>query len=109
MNVGKTVFAQAMEQFSRYQLEKCIDRHRGHHRFSIFSCLDQFLCMAFAQLTGRESPRDIETCLNSPDISQLEPPIRPKPIVALSTPQFWTRNPHHIGRSSLIVCSESGL
>ena len=65
MNTGKTVFAQLMEHFSRYEFEKCVDRYRGNHRVHSFSCLDQFLCMAFAQLTGRESLRDIETCLNS--------------------------------------------
>jgi len=65
MNTGKTVFAQVMEQFSRYEFEKCVERYRGNHRIRSFSCLDQFLCMAFAQFTGRQSLRDIETCLNS--------------------------------------------
>ena len=65
MNTGKTVFAQLMEHFSRYNFDKCVERYRGNHRVHRFSCLDQFLCMAFAQLTGRESLRDIETCLNS--------------------------------------------
>lgn len=65
MNAGKTVFAQLMEQFSRYEFDKCVERYRGNHRVHSFSCLDQFHCMAFAQLTGRESLRDIETCLNS--------------------------------------------
>ena len=65
MNTGKTVFAQLMEHFSPYEFDKCVERYRGNHRVRSFSCLDQFLCMAFAQFTGRQSLRDIETCLNS--------------------------------------------
>ena len=65
MNTGKTVFAQLMEHFSRYEFDTCVERYRGNHRVHSFSCLDQFLCMAFAQFTGRQSLRDIETCLNS--------------------------------------------
>lgn len=65
MNTGKTVFTQLMEHFSPYEFDKCVACYRGNHRVHRFSCLDQFLCMAFAQLTGRESLRDIETCLNS--------------------------------------------
>lgn len=65
MNAGKTVFAQLMEHFSRYEFDKCVARYGGNHRIRSFSCLDQFLCMAFAQFTGRQSLRDIETCLNS--------------------------------------------
>ena len=65
MNSGKTVFAQILEHVPRYQFDKSVKRYRGHYRHHRFSCYDQYLCLAFAQLTYRESLRDIETCLNS--------------------------------------------
>jgi hypothetical protein len=63
MNIGRTVFAQLMEFFPAYEFRKCVDRYNGNHKVISFTCLDQFLCMAFAQLTYRESLRDIEACL----------------------------------------------
>lgn len=63
MNSGKTVFAQLMDFLSPYEFRKCVNRYRGNHKIKRFSCLDQFLCMAFAQLTHRESLRDIEASL----------------------------------------------
>ena len=65
MNSGKTVFAQIVEHVPSYEFDKSAKRYRGHYRHHRFSCYDQFLCLAFAQLTYRESLRDIETCLNS--------------------------------------------
>ena len=65
MHSGKLVFAQLMEFFSRHDFDKCVRRYRGNIRTRDFSCRDQFLAMAFAQLTYRESLRDIETCLRS--------------------------------------------
>ena len=65
MHSGKLVFAQLMEFFPRHDFDKCIRRYRGNYRTRDFSCRDQFLAMAFAQLTYRESLRDIETCLRS--------------------------------------------
>jgi len=65
MNVGKTVFAQILEHMPRYEFNKCVNNYKGNHRIRKFPCYDQFLCLAFAQLTYRESLRDIETCLNS--------------------------------------------
>lgn len=65
MNSGKTVFAQLLQSLPHYEFNKCIQRYRGNYRIKSFSCWNQFLCMAFAQLTGREGLRDIETCLNS--------------------------------------------
>jgi hypothetical protein len=62
---GRTVFSQIMDHLPMYEFRKCIDRYAGNHRTRSFSCLDQFLCMAFAQLTYRESLRDIEACLRS--------------------------------------------
>ena len=65
MNVGKTVFAQILEHPPRYEFNKFVYKYKGNHRVRKFPCYDQFLCLAFAQLTYRESLRDIETCLNS--------------------------------------------
>ena len=65
MHSGKLVFAQLMEFFPRHDFDKCVRRYRGNIRTRDFSCRDQFLAMAFAQLTYRESLRDIETCLRS--------------------------------------------
>ena len=65
MNPGKTVFAQLLQQISHYQFRKIVDRYKGSHRVRSFSCWDQFIAMAFAQLTGRDSLRDIESCLSS--------------------------------------------
>jgi hypothetical protein len=65
MNIGKTVFAQLMEFIPAHEFRRCVERYRGNYKSSSFSCWDQFLCMAFAQLTYRESLRDIETCLRS--------------------------------------------
>jgi hypothetical protein len=65
MNSGQTVFSQLMDHLPFYEFQKCVERYRGdaHHRG--FSCRDQYLAMAFAQLTYRESLRDIEACLGS--------------------------------------------
>ena len=65
MNTGKTVFSQIMEFLPLYEFRKCVERYQGDYRIKIFSCMDQFLCMSFAQLTYRESLRDIESCLRS--------------------------------------------
>jgi hypothetical protein len=65
MNPGKTIFAQLMDFLPAYQFQKCVERYRGHYKVKSFSCWDQFLCLAFAQLTYRESLRDIEACLRA--------------------------------------------
>lgn len=65
MNTGRTIFAQLMDFFPRYDFQVCVDRYQGNHYVKHFSCSDQFLCMAFAQLTFRESLRDIEACLRA--------------------------------------------
>ena len=65
MHVGQTVFAQLMSFVPEHEFHRCVDRYRGDYKVSTFSCWDQFLCMAFAQLTGRESLRDIETGLRA--------------------------------------------
>jgi len=63
MHLGRTVFAQVMEHFPAYEFQKCVTRYDGDFGKRSFSCLDQFLCLGFAQLTYRESLRDIEACL----------------------------------------------
>jgi hypothetical protein len=65
MHVGRLVFAQLMDHLPPYEFQKCVTRYQGHYKFRGFSCLDQFLCLAFAQLTFRESLRDIEACLRA--------------------------------------------
>ncbi len=65
MYTGRIVFAQLMDFLPRYEFQQCVRRYRGNYRVRRFSCLDQFLCLAFAQLTFRESLRDIETCLRA--------------------------------------------
>ena len=62
---GKFVFSQLIESLPRHEFAKCVQRYRGNHRARRFRCWDQFLVMAFAQLTFRESLRDIELCLRS--------------------------------------------
>jgi len=63
MNTGKIVFSQIMDHLPMHEFRKCVKRYRGHYKVQNFSCFDQFLSMAFAQLTYRESLRDIEACL----------------------------------------------
>ena len=65
MNLGRTVFSQLIEHLPSKEFHKCVWRYRGESYLKSFSCWDQFLSMAFAQLTYRESLRDIETCLRS--------------------------------------------
>lgn len=65
MHVGRIVFSQLMDHLPPHEFHKCVERYRGDYKFRGFSCLDQFLCLAFAQLTYRESLRDIEACLRS--------------------------------------------
>ena len=65
MNEGRTVFAQLMGEVPKYEFDKCVRRYRGDHRVRSLSSYEQFLVMSFAQLTSRESLRDIETCLHA--------------------------------------------
>ena len=62
---GKLVFAQIMDHLPLTTFRRCVARYSGEHKVKRFSCLDQYLCMAFAQLTYRESLRDIEACLRA--------------------------------------------
>ena len=65
MDTRQPVFAQLMEFLPTYDFQQCVQRYKGQYKVKSFSCWDQFLCMAFAQLTYRESLRDIEACLRS--------------------------------------------
>lgn len=65
MYTGKLVFSQVMEHLPFHTFHQCVDRYRGDFKVQEFFCLDQYLCMAFAQLTYRESLRDIEACLRA--------------------------------------------
>jgi hypothetical protein len=65
MNVGRTVFSQLIAHLSYIEFQKCVARYDGDHHHRSLSCWDQFLAMAFAQFTYRESLRDIESCLQS--------------------------------------------
>ncbi len=65
MYTGRTIFSQLMDFLPRDEFHRCVQRYGGNHNIQTFSCLDQYLCMAFAQLTARESLRDIEACLRT--------------------------------------------
>jgi len=65
MNQGTLVFAQLTQHLPLTTFRRCVARYNGEHKIKTFSCLDQFLCMSFAQLTYRESLRDIEACLRA--------------------------------------------
>ena len=65
MNTGRTVFAQLMDYLPLHEFRKCVQRYHGERKVKTFTCLDQFFAMAFAQLTFRESLRDIEACLRA--------------------------------------------
>jgi hypothetical protein len=65
MNSGKTVFAQLMSVIPEYEFDKCVSRYNGNHRVRNFTCRDHFYVMCFAQLTKRDSLRDIENCLKA--------------------------------------------
>ncbi len=65
MYAGRLVYSQLIDHLPMHTFRRCVQRYRGNHKVKSFTCLDQYLCMAFAQLTYRESLRDIEACLRS--------------------------------------------
>lgn len=65
MNSGKTIFSQLVDFLPKYEFSKCVNLYKGNFKVRKFSCWDQYLCMAFAQFTYRESLRDIEFCLRA--------------------------------------------
>jgi len=78
MNSGRTIFSQLTDFIPKYEFQKCVERYHGEYKVKTFSCWDQYLCMAFAQLTFRESLRDIEACLRSAQIKLYHMGIRGK-------------------------------
>jgi len=79
MPPGRTVFAQLMDHVSRFEFQTCVARYDGEYKTSRFSCWDQYLSLAFAQLTYRESLRDIEACLRA---------VQPK-LYHIGIPRAW--------------------
>ncbi len=65
MNLGKFVFTQLLDLIHPEQFRRCVKRYQGNHKVKTFGCWDQFVCMAFGQLTYRHSLRDVEICLRS--------------------------------------------
>jgi hypothetical protein len=65
MNAGQSIFSQLMDFLPAHEFRQCVARYKGDYKLKSFSCWDQFLCLAFAQLTYRESLRDIEACLRA--------------------------------------------
>ncbi|MBW2480719.1 MAG: DUF4372 domain-containing protein, partial [Deltaproteobacteria bacterium] len=65
MNQGKSIFSQLMDFLPKHKFRQCVNRYGGNYRVRSFTCFDQFLCVAFVQLTYRESLRDIECCLRA--------------------------------------------
>jgi hypothetical protein len=90
MNQGNTVFAQLMAFLPSYEFDKCVDRYQGNHRVRTFSCREHFYVMCFAQLTSRESLRDIETCLQ-----------------ALSNKLYHSGMKHPVAKSTLAEANEN--
>ena len=78
MYAGKLVFSQVMDHLPLHTLRRCVARYRGHHKVKRFSCLDQYLCMAFAQLTYRDSLRDTVVCLRAQSAKLYHMGIRAK-------------------------------
>lgn len=83
MHSGRMIFSQLINFLPKREFNKCVRRYQGNYRVRRFSCFDQFLCMAFAQLTYRESLREIETCLRALQSKLYHAGIRSK--VARST------------------------
>ena len=97
MNAGRTIFSQLMDFLPRDEFHRCVQRYNGNHKIQTFSCFDQYLCMAFAQLTGRESLRDIEACLRTfgpdsitPAFGANESPATPWPTPTTFDPGKYT-------------------
>jgi hypothetical protein len=87
VNQGSTVFAQVLDFLPKRQFRRYVDRYRGNHRIRSFTCFDQYLCMAFAQLTFRESLRDIECCLRAMSDKLYHMGIRGKISRSMDFPQ----------------------
>jgi hypothetical protein len=78
MYTGRIIFSQIIDHLPMHTFRRCVQRYRGHYKVQSFSCRDQYLCMAFAQLTYRESLRDIEACLRAQESKLFHMGIRAK-------------------------------
>lgn len=78
MYTGKLVFSQVMDFIPMHTFRRCVTRYQGDYKVKKFTCLDQYLCMAFAQITYRESLRDIEICLRAQESKLYHMGIRDK-------------------------------
>jgi hypothetical protein len=87
MNIGKTVLTQLVNYIPKYQFDKIVEKYKGNYKAQEFSCWEQYICMVFAQLTYRESLRDIETCLATFKNKLYHTGIRSK--VSKSTLAYW--------------------
>ena len=87
MNSGRTVFAQLMDFIPKYEFDKSVDKYKGNYKAQEFSCWEQYVVMCFAQLTYRESLRDIEACLQAVSGKLYHCGIKSK--VARSTLAYW--------------------
>jgi len=90
MNKGKTLLTQVMEFVPKYEFDKLVEKYQGNYKAQEFSCWEQYVCMAFAQLTQRESLRDIETCLRTVSNKLYHCGIKSK--VAKSTLAYWNES-----------------
>lgn len=87
MNKGRTVLAQLFDFISKYEFDKSVNKYQGNYKSQTFSCWEQYVVMCFAQLTYRESLRDIEACLQVVSGKLYHCGIRSK--VAKSTLAYW--------------------
>lgn len=87
MNIGRTVLAQLFDFVSKYEFDKSVNKYQGNYKSQAFSCWEQYVVMCFAQLTYRESLRDIEACLQAVSGKLYHCGIRSK--VAKSTLAYW--------------------
>lgn len=87
MNSGRTIFAQFIDFLPKYEFDKLVEKYKGNYKAQQFSCWDQLLIMFFAQLTYRESLRDIEACLKACSNKLYHSGIRSKG--ARSTLAYW--------------------
>ena len=87
MNTGRSLLSQILTYIPKYQLDKIIEKYKGNHKAQEFSCWEQYVCMVFAQLTYRESLRDIESCLEAFGSKLYHCGIKSK--VAKSTLAYW--------------------
>jgi hypothetical protein len=87
MNSGRTVLSQLFDFISKYEFDKCVDKYQGNYKSQSFSCWEQYVIMSFAQITYRESLRDIEACLQAVSSKLYHCGIHSK--VARSTLAYW--------------------